>query len=331
MELVYNVFMLKFNPNIRLVLADVDETIADVYKPAVPEMIAEVSKVLQENRVLFLVSGGGLQSIRERICNMINPELRHRMLIAHCSGAEVWGFEQSGDIKSEPYFGIYEGKFTAAQKQRWREIIQAAIKKFNLITYPTEPKEDFIKRTKSNPLAVMLADRGPQITLEFVNAVDLTEEQKATIEQQVGIVVSLHHDSYDLRLPVMDFLIAEFRAANLPVTPKLGGVFALDCIIDGVDKTAAIKFVLNHDSILSNLDIHTADIHEASEIEIWGDKFGQKKGGPDFQMCLAVSPEVRAIDFRNEDPDEIPKDYNIQIWDGAQHLHSGLLEYLKNR
>jgi hypothetical protein len=40
---------------------------------------------------------------------------------------------------------------------------------------------------------------------------------------------------------------------------------------------------------------------------------------------------VRALSFRNEDPAEFPKGYNIQLWDGAHRLHMGLLEYLESR
>ncbi len=88
---------IRFNPSIKLALADVDETIADVYTPATKDMINELDRFIEEGRILFLVSGGGLQSIRERIVDLLKPENRHRVLVAHCSGAEVWGFETGGE------------------------------------------------------------------------------------------------------------------------------------------------------------------------------------------------------------------------------------------
>lgn len=35
--------MIKFNPAVKLILADVDETVADVYTPATPAMIDELN------------------------------------------------------------------------------------------------------------------------------------------------------------------------------------------------------------------------------------------------------------------------------------------------
>ena len=175
----------------------------------------------------------------------------------------------------------------------------------------------------------MLADRGPQITFEFANSVNLTSRQAEDIERQLEIKIPITHGTYDLRYPVMTHLDKLYMESNLPISAKLGGTFALDSIINGIDKTKAIKFILEHKNVLPQLGIHKEDIEDA-EIEIWGDKFGQKKGGADFQMCLAVNPTVRAIDFRKEDPEEIPKGYNIVIWNGQNTLHNGLLEYLES-
>lgn len=322
--------MIHFNSSIKLVLADVDETIADVYTKAVPEMIQELNRFIEERRVLFLVSGGGLQSIRERIIDQLKPEVRHKVIVAHCSGAEVWGFQKGGEINSEPFYGIYENHFTASQKRNWREITNSLIERFQLKTFPAQPRKDFIRESSADPLSIMLSDRGPQITFEFTNSINLTNEQKGEIEEKLSISIPLHHGTYDLRYPVMEEATRLYKEAKFPIRPHLGGVFALDHIIDGVNKTKAIKHVLEDEYILSDLGLQRNDINDIREIEIWGDKFNQKKGGPDFQMCLALSPEVRSIDFRQENPEELPKGYNIQLWDGTKFLHEGLLEYLQS-
>jgi hydroxymethylpyrimidine pyrophosphatase-like HAD family hydrolase len=321
--------MLQFNPSLKLVLADVDETIADVYTKATPDMIFELNTFLEENRVLFLVSGGGLQSIRERIVDLLKPELRQKVLIAHCSGAEVWGFQKGGEINSEPYYGVYEGHFTDEQKRLWREIINHLIEKYHLKTYPTQPRQKFIDASQGDPLSIMLSDRGPQITFEFTNSINLTKMQKTQIEKTTGTEIPLIHDAYDLRYPVLEDAKKLYKQADLPIYPHLGGVFALDHIIKGVDKTRAVKHVLTDNNILATLGLRREEIHDVNEIEIWGDKFNQKKGGPDFQMCLAVSPQIRTIDFRAET--DLPEGYNMQIWNGNKHLHEGLLEYLQSR
>lgn len=323
--------MIHFNSSLKLVLADVDETIAAVYTKATPAMIQELNQFVEEGRVLFLVSGGGLQSIRERIVDLLKPEIRHRVLVAHCSGAEVWGFQKGGEMNSEPFYGVYEGHFTDKQKKSWREIINHLIERFHLKTYLTQPRQEFISASVSDPLSIMLSDRGPQITFEFTNSINLTLEQKTQIEKKLSLNIPLHHGTYDLRYPVMQEAINLYKKADLPIKPHLGGIFALDFIINGVDKTRAVKYVLEDPLILPNLGLQRKDIIDVNEMEIWGDKFSQKKGGPDFQMCLAVSPEVRTIDFRQEQKEELPKGYNIQLWNGMSFLHEGLLEYLQSR
>ncbi len=323
--------MIQFNPSIKLALADVDETIADVYTKATSDMIHELNEFVEENRVLFLISGGGLHSIRERVVDLLKPEVRHKIIIAHCSGAEVWGFQKGGEINSEPFYGVYEGHFTDEQKRIWREIINQLIETFHLKTYPTQPRKKFTEISKGDPLSIMLADRGPQITFEFTNSINLSADQKEFIEKETGIEIPENHGTHDLRYPVMEEAKRLYLKSGLPIQPHFGGIFALDFIINGVDKTQAIKVILENKNILQEFGLTREDMHDAHEIEIWGDKFSQKKGGPDFQMCLAVSPEVRAIDFRDEPKEEIPNGYNVQVWDGIKKLHEGLLEYLQSR
>lgn len=42
-------------------------------------------------------------------------------------------------------------------------------------------------------------------------------------------------------------------------------------------------------------------------------------------MSEAVDPEVRSIDFRDEDPSEFLAGYNTVLWQGKHRLHQGLL------
>ena len=43
-----------------------------------------------------MVSGGSLQRMVSGITDQIAPELRRHIIISHCSGAEVWGFDSQG-------------------------------------------------------------------------------------------------------------------------------------------------------------------------------------------------------------------------------------------
>lgn len=319
---------IKWNPNVRLVLSDVDETIADVYTPATPQMIVSLNKVLEKGVTLFMVSGGGLDSIRERVADRIKPNLRKQILIAHCSGAEVWGFDRGGKLNQEPYYGLYDTKVSNSQKKLWREIIDNAVSRFKLETFKTMPVKEFKLLTGGNPFAVMLADRGPQITFEFPNSYEMSADQLEQVQSRLAIKLEKHEETYDLRIPVMNYLKEEYEKEKLPINSKLSGVFALDNPIKDIDKTYAIRNILENKELLNSYGLPNDIETKAELIEIWGDKYSQKKGGPDFQMCKAVTPQARAIDFRKEDPNELELGYNIKIWQGQKFLHEGLLEFL---
>ena len=320
----------KLGSEIKLVLSDVDETIADVYTPATNEMISALSKILQKGIVLFLVSGGGLKSIQERITDKIDASLRHKILIAHCSGAEVWGFNSEGNLNPQPYYGLYDQKLNDNDKKRWREIVKNIVAKYQLKTFETMPVKRFAEVTHGDVFSIMYVDRGPQITLEFPNSYELTNDQKEYIESKLNIQIPEHEGTFDLRIPIMDDLNELYKNDKLAVKSKLSGIFALDNPIEGVDKTFAIKYVLENAKIMTSLGLPKGIENMPSLIEIWGDKFGQKKGGADFQMCRAVSPQVRSLDFRVENTQEFVPGFNIVNWDGEKRLHEGLLEYLEN-
>ncbi len=316
-----------WNEKIKLAVSDVDETIAEVYTPAEDEMIGELSSYLSEGRKLFMVTGGSLSRVKAGITDLISPELRRDILISHCSGAEVWGFTDSGEVRAQPFYSVYEETFTPEMKQSWRDCVAKLVKEFELRTYPARPKVKFWNEIGREPLDVMLDDRGPQITLEVVNGTDLTDDQLAALPYEVPLT----HSKHDLRTPLQERAIELFNEAGVPITPRFGGNFALDFAIKGVSKTSSIRSVLDRPEVLGTIGLSIEDLQQPSDFEIWGDKFSVLHGGTDRHMCEALPPEVRAIDFREEDPSEFLEGYNIVVWQGKRHLHDGLLEYLQSR
>jgi hydroxymethylpyrimidine pyrophosphatase-like HAD family hydrolase len=317
----------KWNDRVRLVLSDVDETIADVYTPAEPAMIDELSSFLREGGKLFMVTGGSLARVEQGITNKIEPALRRDILVSHCSGAEVWGFTAAGERRSQPFYSVYEERFDDAMKRRWREVIAQLVQEFALRTHPAQPKPEFWEKIGRDPLDIMLDDRGPQITMEVVNGLDLTDEQM----EHLGYEVPLTHGKRDLRTAIQNRATQLLAEARVPITPRFGGNFALDFAVEGVSKTTSIQKVLAMPEVLATIGLQASDVRNPHEIEIWGDKYSTLHGGTDRHMSEAVSPEVRSIDFRQEDPTELPEGYNIVLWDGQEHLHYGLLEYLRSR
>lgn len=314
-----------FNRNVKLIVSDVDETIADLFVPASSEMTAELNKLLMKGKVLFLVSGSGLQSINNRITDLISADLRKQIIISHCSGAELVGFDKTGNILEKPHHSLYDKTLTLDQKSQWRKIVDEVISEFHLETCAPIPLSKFKNQFGTNPLTVMYEDRGPQITFEFVNSYNLNSDQIENLRNHFP-----NYDMADLRIPVAQRAQELLEEKNIPITPRLGGMFALDFALKGVSKTTSIQFALNNTEILSKLNLTKNEAVNPEYVEIWGDKFSVLSG-TDRHMSEAFPKEVRSVDFRQEDPDEFPEGYNIVIWDGKKHLHDGLLEYLSTQ
>ncbi len=318
---------IEWNDDLKLILSDVDETIADLYMDAEPEMCEKLESLLREGKVLFLISGQGIKSIRRRIINHINPKFRRKIIVGHCSGSEVWGFDENGNLKERPFYSLYNSLLTEHQKHMWRKVINQLIKEFNLEVYPTMPVSRFKEKVGDNPLAIMLEDRGPQITFEVINGYNLEPYQISRLGYQMHKV----NDSYDLRIFILERAKELFKQNNLPITPRLAGVFAIDFVVKGVSKSTAVKWILNNEGVLAQLGLSKEIISNPHNLEVWGDKFSVVKGGTDRYISEALPKQVRSISFRKENPEEFPRGYNIVVWNGKEHLHHGLLEFLRSR
>ena len=318
---------ISWNNDLKLILSDVDDTIAETYTPAEPAMIAQLEKLLTGGCVLFLVSGGSLRRMQKGITDFLQPTARARVLISHCSGAEVWGFAKDGALRPEPFYSLYDQTMTVVQQTAWRRVVAQLVEEFGLRTHPVRPKAIFWKDVGQDPHDVMFDDRGPQITLEVVNGTDLSDEQRATFNMNIPVT----HGQCDLRIAMLERAQVLFTEAGLPVTPRLGGMFALDLALAGVSKTSSIQKALADQVVLESVGLTREDLQRPGCIEIWGDKFSAIRGGTDRHMSEAVDPEVRSIDFRDEDPSEFLAGYNTVLWQGKHRLHQGLLEYLHTR
>lgn len=315
-----------WNQDVRLIFADVDQTLADDFMPAEPALIKELADLLREGRSLFLVTGGPLNRLRHRLIDQLPEELRQQVLVSHCSGAEVWGFDKVGEQRDEPFYSLYETLVSDDHKQEWRKLVAQIVDEFQLKTF--EPKDIQLLREQAgnDPFSVILEDRGPQITLEVVNGYNLSEEQRSAVRSKLPDL----EEVIDLREPIRARAEELFTEAGLPITPRFGGIFAVDLAIKGVSKADSVTKVLARSDILETIGVSSADIAQPHHLEIWGDRFNHILG-TDWQMCVSLDPRVRAIDFRDEDPKGFPEGYNIVIWSGQHKLHKGALEYLQSR
>src|SRR3990170_7902513 len=320
-------FEIEWNDKVKLIVSDVDETVADLYVAAEPELHKELTSLLQEGRVLIFVTGQGLKSVQWRVIDHIPQPLRKNILVGHCSGAEVWGYNADGNLRDKPFYSVYETIMTEKQKTEWRKLVQQLVNEFRLKALPTMSVPKFLKQAGNDPLTIMFEDRGPQITFEIVNGYDLTPEQADGLETKIPKT----HGHYDLRVPILERAEQLFDKAQLPISPRLGGIFAVDFAVKGVSKTTSVRHVLEDKAVLSSLGLTKRDIADPRILEVWGDKFSVLRGGTDRHMSEALPKRVRSIDFRDEDSSEFIEGFNIVVWNGQHHLHHGLLEYLQSR
>src|SRR4051812_11418024 len=97
-----------WNPKVKLILADVDQTVADDFMPAEEGMVEELAGVLGGGCALFFITGSPLNRLRSRLIDRLPAELRSKVLVSHCSGAEVWGFDSAGNQLSKPFYSLYD-------------------------------------------------------------------------------------------------------------------------------------------------------------------------------------------------------------------------------
>jgi hypothetical protein len=311
-----------WNDRVRLVFSDVDETIADLYRPAETGMLDVLTRLLECGIRLVLITGQSVDNVEQRVVMRLPALLRHQIAVGACSGAELWGYSLAGKRNAAAFYTL-EAVLTAEQKTDWRDIVQRVIGEFRLAPFPPMPIAEFQLR-HGEPWHVLLDDRGPQITIEFPNGYRLSDAGRAGISQRLGSSFDYH----DMRIPVLHRAQQMFGERFVPVTPRLAGVFALDFALQGVSKTNAVEAVFTSD-VLAALGF-AAGMPDEFEMEVWGDRFS-RDAGTDWLMCTAIGRRVRAISFRDENPAEFPAGYNICLWDGTRHLHDGLLEYLRFR
>jgi hydroxymethylpyrimidine pyrophosphatase-like HAD family hydrolase len=316
---------IKWNPNVKLILADIDDTIVAPYEEASPEMIQGLSGILEDGVKIFFVTGGGLQRAQKRIIEKIPQKLRSGILIAHCSGSEIWGHDNNGHLKVEPYYSLLDQKLTDKQQDQWREVVNDLVDSYGLKTSDPVPEKEFVEQTNGDPRVVMYDDRGPQITLELPNSVHLTTEQA----RDFGIETIEGKKEYDLREGMIEKARKMLKDRDVPINPDTGGMFALDFMLEGVSKTTAVEYALNNDQILESLGLSREDVGDANNLEAWGDRYAGNGG--DNGMVKALPKGVRALNFRKENPVDFNPDYNIVLWNGSKQLAGGCLEYIQSR
>lgn len=316
--------MMQLGPDIKLIISDVDETVADVYMDIDPALSSQLESLLGRGVKIIFSSGSGFLRIENGVIFKLRPDLRKNILVSHCSSSEIWGYDGSGNRIPKPFYSSVEGVLTDVQKKVWRDIMQEMIVGFGLRTYLPMPIDQFRKVSSHDPLSIIYDDRGVQITLEVVNGYDLDASAAKKLN------VKLQDGKYDMRNELIAWAKDKFESAHIPIQIHKGGVFAINFLITSSDKGGCIRIIKDDRMLLDYLGIQKNIFEDSSAVEVWGDKFSQNSGKNDWCISTALDSKVRSISFRKSDEVEyFPKGFNIQKWDGKKDLFAGVLEYLK--
>ena len=95
-----------WNKKLRLILSDVDETVADLYRPAEPAMLDALARLLDQGSALVLITGQSVDNVEQRVVMRLPARLRRRTAVGACSGAELWGYTPDGARNAAPYYTV---------------------------------------------------------------------------------------------------------------------------------------------------------------------------------------------------------------------------------
>lgn len=155
-----------WNGQLRLVFSDVDETVADLYRPAEIGMLDALTRLLDQGIRLVLITGQSVDNVEQRVVMRLPARLRYRIAVGACSGAELWGYSPDGDRNAVSFYTV-ESVLTVEQKAAWREIVQQLIAEFGLVPFPPMPISEFQLQHGDDPWNVLLDDRGRRSRSSF--------------------------------------------------------------------------------------------------------------------------------------------------------------------
>lgn len=300
---------MRWAPDTRLVVSDVDDTIAEVFRPATQDMVLALEHLLQRGVILFLISGQSISNVFRRVLLPMNPILRKQVVVASCGGAEVHGFDADGSLRAEPLFSSGSDPDRRIDQTAWREIVNQLIKKFDLLALPLMDMATFRTSSQGNPLAVMLDDRHVQLSLDFVN----WTFQPPVVDIRPSLAEEANH---------------AFRRAGMDLEARVAGEVAIDFGLSGVDKGLPIRKFIAWGPEFRNELPHRIVLAKPGQAEVWGDRFSAHQDRSDLAMALALPPGSRKICFRNLPANDTAPCPGLRVWRGRFYLHEGLLEYL---
>lgn len=249
---------------VTLVISDVDDTLAPPFRDISPSLARALTRLVGNGTALFLVSGQGIENIERRVIRAFPRPLRRRILVGHCHGAEVFGYDHEGRRVIRPLFSVRE---SAAMEGVFRKVLTIVTGVLN---------EHGI--AASSP-GILLDDRGVQVTVDF-----------------------LVHPAAGRRAELVTTLNDRLTEAGLPVEARLAGHLGIDIVVRGVDKSLALSRLLTPLSPGGGTSYRLTMpgglvAGDWDGIEVWGDQFSPPGLDADLRMLAALPRGIRAVNF----------------------------------
>jgi hydroxymethylpyrimidine pyrophosphatase-like HAD family hydrolase len=300
---------IKWNNSVRIVISDVDDTIAPVFQPASAQMIAAIESLLHKGCLFLFVSGQGLSNILQRVVMHISPSLRKQTIIAPCNGAEAYCFDPSGGLVARPLYSVKADHGARIDTGAVMPHLHQVLANFDMASFSVCDVGLFRLMSGNDPMAVMVDVRNVQISLDFVNW--MFEPPRA-----------------DIRSALIRRLNQEFIRNRSAFRARSVGAAAIDILPMGVSKGLPIRRLISWGESFRNDLPRRLVVQLPEEIEVWGDQFSETHNGPDLAMSRALPRETRTISFREIPGRHLPMDRDVTVWPGDSTLDAGVLEYI---
>jgi hypothetical protein len=292
---------------VRLVIADVDDTVAPAFGSVHRDVAQQLTELISDGVGLFLISGQSITNISRRVVCHLPPGLRHRTLVAHCNGTEVFGFDDDGGLHQPCLWSAV----TSAQEKDMRvtlEVVKTVLDELGL-----SPVPDLSSADRQRPIATVLDDRGVQISVDLVDPASGATDD--ALRNEVAVKVN-------------SFL--EQRGIY-SLGARLAGVSGVDCLAFHVHKGLPVEALMRDAELDSDcVTLGSYVGFTGGEVcEVWGDQFSVSQNGADTHLALSVPVGTRVISFRDFPPIDLPAIPGMRVWPGPRYLDAGLADYLQ--
>lgn len=247
--------------SVRLIVSDVDDTLAPPFRDISATLAHALTRLVGNGTILFLVSGQSIENIERRVVRAFPRPLRRNILVGHCHGAEVFGYDSAGWRVIPPLFSMRE---SAAMEGGFGKVL----------TLVTGVLSDH-GIAASSP-GTLLEDRGVQVTVDF---------------PVLGVSPA------DPRAVLITALNDRLAEAGLPVEARMAGHLGIDIMARGVDKSLPLSRLLDAGNSYRLTMPEGQVTGDWDGIEVWGDQFSPPDLDADLRMLAALPPGVRAINF----------------------------------